>query len=302
MSFLSKIKFGGSAPTPAPADIEIPARTRIFSATAYREAELAREAEARAHQESIKVEASNVLSPAIAPVAEQLIQEQALHEVDLDETDDDDGAAEAFDAAPYEEPVELTHSVADLVARSTNSDQPSFDPPTVEVIQDPVEDPMPWDEAVGWLSQRSTESRNFVAQYWNWDYDLRVLEFLVRQPDVDAGVAAGIFWLTAATEDHFPWSDEPAMDEISRQVANLTDIIGRRFSDGDFAAMSHGFDDSWDCERLKERLEDLYGESRIEWSPADLPTSSHAPMLGFDDIPEDERAEVVEFLGRFGVR
>lgn len=291
MGFLSNFKLGGSS-APKPDDVEVPARSRTFSATAYREAELAREAEARAHQESIKIEAANVLSPAIAPVAEVLMQQQ------------DDGTAfdtnDAFETEQFdsEEPVELKHSVADLVAsRSAIADEPSFVPPTLE----PAADPMPWDEAVGWLSQRSAESRNFVAQYWNWDYDLRVLEFLVRQADIDAGVAAGIFWLTAAVEDHFPWSDEPATDELSRQVANLTDIIGRRFSDGDFAAMAHGFDDSWDCDRLKERLDELYGESRIEWSPADLPTSSHAPMMAFEDIPDSEREEVLEFLGRFGV-
>lgn len=292
MGFLSNFKRGAS-PTPAPDSIEVPTRSRTFSATAYREAELAREAEARAHQESIKIEATNVLSPAIAPVAETLMQQQddgADYEVD-------DSLGE--DSFAYDEPVELKHSVANLVAsRSASADEPSFDPPTIE----PVADPLPWDEAVGWLSQRSAASRNFVAQYWNWDYDLRVLEFLVRQPDIDAGVAGGIFWLTAAVEDHFPWSDEPATDELSRQVANLTDIIGRRFSDGDFSPMAHGFDDSWDCDRLKERLEVLYAESRIEWSPSDLPTSSHAPMMAFEDIAEGEREEVLEFLGRFGVR
>lgn len=289
MGFLSNFKFGGASPAKDEA-VELPSRTRIFSATAFREAELAREAEARAHYDAIKSEANNILSPAIAPVAEVLMQQQ------------DEGAS--VDAEPEFEEVRATdegfgHNVeVNVPIAFEQQDAEPFTPPIV-AVQD---DPMPWDEAVGWLSQRSAESRNFVAQYWNWDYDLRVLEFLVRQPDIDAGVAAGIFWLTAATEDHFPWSDEPAIDDVSRQVANLTDIIGRRFSDGDFAAMAHGFDDSWDCDRLKERLDDLYGESRIEWSPADLPTSSQAQMLGFDDIPENEREEVIEFLGRFGVR
>lgn len=288
MGFLSNFKFGGASPA-KDEDVEPSVRTRTFSASAFREAELAREAEVQAHYAAIKSEATSILSPAIAPVAEVLMQQQ------FDEAADETGDGDNAENFAHDEAAEAD-TFAPLAFEAHDAEP--FSAPTV-AIQD---DPMPWEEAVGWLSQRSTESRNFVAQYWNWDYDLRVLEFLVRQPDIDAGVAAGVFWLTAATEDHFPWSDEPAMDEVSRQVANLTDIIGRRFSDGDFAPMSHGFDDSWDCDRLKERLEDLHGESRIEWSPADLPTSSHAPMLGFDDIPEDEREEVVEFLSRFGVR
>ena len=63
---------------------------------------------------------------------------------------------------------------------------------------------MDWEEACGWLSMRSPEARNFVAMNWNWEQDLRVLQFLVQQPDVDMGVATGIFWLTGATDEHAP--------------------------------------------------------------------------------------------------
>nr|WP_294849431.1 hypothetical protein [uncultured Sphingomonas sp.] len=291
MGFLSNFKFGGGSPAKTE-EVDTPTRNRTFSATAFREAELARESAVRAHYDAIRAEASSILSPALAPVAEQLMQRQS-EDPSFDPSDSIAPNSDGFD----EGPITDAYQAPQIDAADTQAAESAVLP--IVEIQD---NPLPWDEAVGWLSQRSAESRNFVAQYWNWDYDLRVLEFLVRQPDIDAGVAAGVFWLTAAAEDHFPWSDEPAMDEVSRHVANLTDIIGRRFSDGDFYAMSHGFDDSWDCERLKERLEDLYGESRIEWSPASLPTSSHAAMLGFDDIPEGERAEVIEFLGRFGVR
>jgi hypothetical protein len=166
----------------------------------------------------------------------------------------------------------------------------------------PSEPPMDWEEAVGWLSTRSPEARCLVAQRWNWDHDLRVLQFLVSQPDMDMGVAAGIFWLTGATDDFFPWGDdeEPA-DPQFRSAAAMVQLLGRRFAAEDFTSARFGFDDSWDCSGLKERLEALYLDSRIDWTPANLPTVSPGPLVTLDDVPEGERAEVADFLRRHGV-
>lgn len=260
MSFLGKIRgmFGNHAETELYDDE--PIRTRTFSATQYREEELARAAESRARAEAVQIDAAAVLSPAINPVAETLM------------------SAEAEMAEP-----DLAEPTAEAAA------------PTL-----PVE-PMPWDEAVGWLSQHSAETRNFVGQYWNWDYDLRVLHFLAQQPDLDAGVAAHIFWITAASEDYFPFGDDEPDSEIAQQIAWLTDFLGRRFAEGAFSSASYGFDDSWDCERLKLRLTELHEDGRLNWSPEAIPTSSQAELMSFDDIPEDERANVTEFLARFGV-
>ncbi len=256
MSFFSKI-FGKSGGDDHPAESEEPVRTRTFSASQFRDAELARAAESRARFEAVQINAAEVLSPAINPIAETLM------------------AAEP----ELVEPV-----TAEPIA-----------PPA------PVVEAMPWDEAVGWLSQRSAETRNFVGQYWNWDYDLRVLHFLAQQPDLDAGVGAHIFWLTAASEDYFPFGDDEPDSEIAKQIAWLTDFLGRRFAEGAFASNSYGFDDSWDCVRMKERLADLHGEGRLDWSPDAIPTSSTAELMSFDDVPEGEREEVTEFLARFGV-
>jgi hypothetical protein len=236
---------------------EEPVRARTFSASQFRDQELARAAEARARLEAMQIDAAAVLSPTINPVAETLMA--------------DAQQVENGERAP-------------LVA-----------PPP------PAAAAMPWEEAAGWLSQRSAETRNFVGQYWNWDYDLRVLHFLAQQPDLDAGVAAHIFWLTAACEDYFPFGDDQPDSEVSQQIAWLTDFLGRRFAEGAFLSDSYGFDDSWDCERLKERLADLHGEGRLEWSPESLPTSSQSELMSFDDIPQEEREEVTQFLAGFGV-
>lgn len=263
MAFLGKIRgmFGNGA---EPEQFEMPARARTFSATQYREEELARAAESRARAEAVQIDAAQVLSPAINPVAEAIVAEQE----------------QAEEPGPEEIQTEKPEAAAES-------------PPALE--------PMPWDEAVGWLSQRSSQTRNFVGTYWNWDYDLRVLHFLAQQPDLDAGVAAHIFWLTAAAEDYFPFGDDEPDTEITEQIAWLTDFLGRRFAEGAFRPASHGFDDSWDCERLKQRLADLYGEGRLDWSPDAIPISSQAELMSFDDIPAEERDEVVEFLARFGV-
>ena len=253
MRFLGKI-FG--KPDDQPTD-ELPLRTRTFSATQFRDEELARAAEARARAEAVQIDASQVLSPAINPIAESLIAEEA-------------------------EPAE-------------ELDSPAVAPPP------PAADPMPWDEAVGWLSQRSAEARNFVGTYWNWDYDLRVLHFLAQQPDLDAGVASHIFWITAASEDYFPFGDDQPDSEVTQQIAWLTDFLGRRFAEGAFRPASYGFDDSWDCVRLKRRLADLHSDGRLQWSPEAIPTSSTAELMSFDDLPEEERDEVAGFLARFGV-
>lgn len=253
MGFLSKI-FGKADDQPSS---EISARTRSFSAAQFREDELARAAEARARAQEVQIDAAQVLSPAINPIAEAVMAEEAE-------------AAEIIEPAPPAPPA-------------------------------PALDPMPWDEAVGWLSQRSAETRNFVGTYWNWDYDLRVLHFLAQQPDLDAGVAAHIFWITAACEDYFPFGDDEPDSEISKQIAWLTDFLGRRFAEGAFRPASYGFDDSWDCVRLKKRLADLHGKEQLAWSPESIPTSSIAELMSFDDIPEDEREEVGQFLARFGV-
>jgi len=256
MTFLGKIRsMFGSGDEPVQAADE-PVRSRTFSASQFRDAELARAAEARARADAVQIKAAEVLSPAINPIAESLMA-----------------------AEPLAEPA--------LVSPAA--------PPA------PAVEPMPWDEAVGWLSQRSAETRNFVGQYWNWDYDLRVLHFLAQQPDLDAGVAAHIFWITAASEDYFPFGDDEPDSEISQQIAWLTDFLGRRFAEGAFRPARHGFDDSWDCERLKERLADLHKEGRLDWSPEAIPTASQAEPMSFDDVPEEERAEVIEFLARFGV-
>jgi len=163
------------------------------------------------------------------------------------------------------------------------------------------ETPMDWEEAVGWLSTKSPEARNFVAQNWNWEHDLRVLQFLVAQPDIDMGVATGIFWLTGATDDFFPWGDDESPEDPQfRRAAEMVDQLGRRFAAEDFQCARFGFDDSWDCSQLKERLEELYLDGRIDWSPANLPTVSPGPQPTSDDIPADERGEVMDFLRRHG--
>ena len=256
MNYFGKLRgaFGGPREQEA---VEAPARNRTFSASQFREAELARDAAARARTEALQIDAASVLSPAIAPIAEAIIAAEGE-------------AAEPFPMTPATSPA-------------------------------PAADAMPWDEAVGWLSQRSPETRNFVGQYWNWEYDLRVLHFLAQQPDLDAGVAAHIFWLTAACEDYFPFGDDEPAGEVEQQIAWLTDFLGRRFAEGAFRPASYGFDDSWDCERLKEHLADLYAGGRIEWSPDAIPTSSSAELMSFDDLPEEEREEVGQFLARFGV-
>jgi hypothetical protein len=256
MMFLGKIRGmlgGGDEPAP----ISEPTRNRTFSASQFRDAELARAAEAIARAEALQINAAEVLSPAINPVAET------------------------------------------LMAAEPESDEPALTPPETSAVA-PAET-MAWDEAVGWLSQRSAETRNFVGQYWNWDYDLRVVHFLAQQPDLDAGVAAHIFWITAASEDYFPFGDDEPDSEVAQQIAWLTDFLGRRFAEGAFLSNSYGFDDSWDCERLKQRLAELHAEGRLEWSPEAIPTGSQAELMSFDDIPEEEREEVTGFLARFGV-
>lgn len=276
MGFLQNI-FSKGAKAEEPG--ELPTRNRTFSASAFRDAEIAREnAEYHARHHG-HAHSETVLTPAIAPVAEILLAQQ------------DQPDATSLDAMPsFDQPAvddaEPQYSVHAAMPASAV----------------PQDDPMPWDEAVGWLSQRSAESRNLVAQYWNWEHDLRVVEFLVQQPDLDPGVAAGILWLTAANEDMFPWGDDEPQGEFDQAVAKITHMVGHRFDAGDFPPMAHGFDDSWDCERLKERLVELHEEGRINWNPRDLPTSSVAQMMSFDDLPADERQEVIDFLARHGVR
>lgn len=162
-----------------------------------------------------------------------------------------------------------------------------------------AEPAMDWKETVAWLSTKSPEACNYVAQNWNWEQDLRVLQFLVAQPDIDMGVATGVFWLTGATDDFFPWGDEetPADAQFQRAAA-MVDQLGRRFAAEDFGSNRFGFDDSWDFSQLKERLEELYLDGRIDWSPANLPTVSPGPRPTRDDIPAEERGEVMAFLTR----
>ena len=171
-----------------------------------------------------------------------------------------------------------------------------------EAPSSPAKPPMDWEEAVGWLSTRSTEARSLVAQSWNWEHDLRVLQFLVSQPDMDMGVAAGVFWVTGATDDFFPWGDEenPSDPQFQRASA-IVQLLGKRFAAEDFTVQRFGFDDSWDCSGLKERLEALYLDGRIEWTPANLPTVSPGPLVTLEDVPEEERGEVRDFLRRHGV-
>lgn len=231
---------------------ELPPRRRTFSATLYRENELARAAEARAEKEAAE-------AAAVAAAEDARAARQVQAEAERDAADD--AAASA-----------------------------------------PAEPPMDWEEAVGWLSQRSAEARNLIAQSWNWEHDLRVIQFLVSQPDIDPGVAAGTFWLTGATDDFFPWGDDsdPAEPQFKR-AAEIVQLLGRRFANEEFAGQRFGFDDSWDCSGLKERLEALYLDGRLEWSPANLPTVSPGPVVSLDDVPEAEREEVAEFLRRHGV-
>ncbi|MEO6198395.1 MAG: DUF4274 domain-containing protein, partial [Sphingomicrobium sp.] len=159
--------------------------------------------------------------------------------------------------------------------------------------------PMEWEDAVAWLSTKSPEARNFVAHNWNWEQDLRVLQFLVAQPDIDMGVATGIFWLTGATDDFFPWGDDDAPEDAQFQrAADMVDQLGRRFAAEDFVSARFGFDDCWDCAQLKERLEELYLDERIAWSPANIPVVTPGPQPTLDDIPAEERREVKDFIAR----
>lgn len=249
MNFLSRFR---AAPEAEPSAEEPPARRRTFSATQFRDDELARAAAARAAQEAVDIAAAEAAAQARA---ERMAEAQA----DRLELANEE-SAEATDDAPG---------------------------------------PMDWEEAVGWLSTRSSEARNLVAQNWNWEHDLRVLQFLVAQPDCDRGVATGIFWLTGATDDFFPWGDDkdPA-DPQFRRAMEMVEALGRRFAAGDFSDARFGFDDSWDCTALKERLEALYLEGRIDWSPAEIETVSPGPQPTIDDVPQEERREVKDFLAR----
>jgi hypothetical protein len=331
MSFLSKI-FG--KPVAVVQADDQPVRNRTFSATQFREDELARAAAARARVQEAEVAPAEVLSPAVNPIAEALMADdneavEPVEAVEAEEPIEAAGPVEPVEAVEAEDPVEADEPVEPVEAveavDEVEADQPVEGDEPVEVVEpiepaeaaepaEPVEavepvpaaaplpvDPLPWDEAVGWLSQRSAETRNFVGTYWNWDYDLRVLHFLAQQPDLDAGVAAHIFWITAACEDYFPFGDDEPDSEISQQIAWLTDFLGRRFAESAFRPASYGFDDSWDCVRLKKRLADLHSKVQLPWSPEAIPTSSNAELMSFDDIPEEEREEVTQFLARFGV-
>ncbi|HWJ58410.1 MAG TPA: DUF4274 domain-containing protein [Sphingomicrobium sp.] len=196
--------------------------------------------------------------------------------------------AEAIAAAEASRAERLAEAEAD--SESADDDEAASDEP-----------PMEWEEAVGWLSTRSAEARDFIAQNWNWEHDIRVLHFLVQQPDMDMGVATGIFWLTGATDDFFPWGDEDCpSDPQFKRAAEMVDTLGRRFAAEDFQSARFGFDDSWDCTTLKERLEELYLDGRIDWSPATLPTVSPGPQPTMDDVPEGERSDVLAFLAGHG--
>ena len=229
-----------------------------------------------------------------APVRRRTFSAAQFREEELARAAEARAAQEAADAAAAEaaEAVRAAR-LADTESESDgdyDDDSPALGEP-----------PMDWEEAVGWLSTRSAEARSLVAQNWNWEHDLRVLHFLTTQPDMDLGVAAGIFWLTGATDDFFPWGDDedPAEPQFQR-AAEMVAALGRRFAADDFSNRSFGFDDSWDCSGLKDRLEALYLDGRIEWTPANLPTVSPGPVMTLDDVPEEERGEVREFLARHG--
>ena len=245
MNFLARFRA-----EPEPELEELPPRRRTFSATQYRDEELARAAEARAAQDAADAAAAEV-------------------------------AAEA-----------RARRLADTEAERLDGDGESEDAPTAEP-------PMDWEEAVGWLSTQSADARNVVAALWNWEHDLRVLQFLVAQPDMDQGVATGIFWLTGATDDFFPWGDDTApADPQFKRAMDMVDALGRRLAAEQFESAQFGFDDSWDCSQLRERLEQLYMDGRIEWSPANIPVNSPGPCPSLDDAPEEERAELRDFLAR----
>ena len=253
MNFLARFKPNGAADAANDGNEE-PIRRRTFSATQYREDELARAAEVRALREAAEAES-------IAAAETARLDRLA----DLE----DERAAEMADAG-----VEPSAVAAD---------------------------PMDWEEACGILSTMSAEGRAFVAQHWNWEHDLRVLQFLVAQPDMDPGVAAGIFWLTGATDDFFPWGDDDCPDDAQfKRAQDMVEMLGRRFAEEQFGTPKFGFDDSWDLGTLKERLEALYLDGRIEWSPANLPTVSPGPQPAITDVPDEERQQVVDFLARHG--
>lgn len=252
MSFLAKLR--PAQPAAETETEELPARRRTFSASQYREEELARAAEIRIAQEA-----------ADEAAAEAAALARALRMADAE--------AERLEEAGEEGEEE----------------------------GEPAGPPMDWEEAVGFLSTKSADARNFVAHSWNWEQDLRVLQFLVAQPDCDKGVATGIFWLTGATDDFFPWGDDDhPSDPQFKRAADMVDALGRRFDADDFGSNRFGFDDSWDCSQLRERLEELYMDGRIEWSPGNLPTVSPGPQPTIDDVPQEERAEIREFLNRHG--
>jgi hypothetical protein len=253
MNFLARFKQNGTAPAANDA-AEEPLRRRTFSASQFRDEELARAAEIRAVREAAEAES--------IAAAEAV---RAARIADLE----DERAAEAADAG--------------------------YAPANVAV------EPMDWEEACGLLSTMSADARTFVAQHWNWEHDLRVLHFLVTQPDMDLGVAAGIFWLTGATDDFFPWGDDDCPEDAQfKRAQDMVEMLGRRFADEQFEAPKFGFDDSFDLGALKERLEALYLEGRIEWSPANLPTVSPGPQPTINDVPEDERQSVIDLLARHG--
>lgn len=314
MGLFDKFRTTESGSDRSPADA--PMRRRTFSATQYRDEELQRSIAAsqaaRAAEQAART-APVRLSPmdgpdesGEAPAWPDEDEAEALDEA-FDETSEETPAA--WDEPPAETVAasaafpEVDSAIEEEAAPDVAWPVSAIVPPALAASEPATAagPPMDWDEAAGWLSSRSANARAYVAQQWNWEHDLRVLHFLVGQPDMDAGVAAALLWLTGATEDFFPWSDERETDdEQFRRAQQMIDQIGRRFADGNFEPARFGFDDSWDCGALKDRLETLFNEGLIDWSPEAIPAVSPGPVMTFDDVPAEEQAEIRDFLARFG--
>jgi hypothetical protein len=154
----------------------------------------------------------------------------------------------------------------------------------------------PFGDPVAWLARQRAPVRDCIAVHWHWETDLAILKWLVEQPDCDAGTAASVFWLSGAAEDYVPFGSDEPESEDDLLVAGIEDVIGRRFTAGDFTRAEYGFDADWPFARWLERLREYHAAGRIDWDPDTIPTVPASNRTALDDLTDAERETVGAFL------
>jgi hypothetical protein len=131
-------------------------------------------------------------------------------------------------------------------------------------------------DAYDWIKLQRPEVWHVVAKHWNWDDGIEVLDWIVSQPQCDAGTARSIFWLCYLGDSAVADLTSDVREEVATRGVGTTQELFEKigwnahnelYRTNDLSADHSESAEKWGPE-LTQALRKLRDNGTIEWGLA----------------------------------